>query len=242
MPQTEQARTLCWNNFVKQYPDPDKLDLLPEHKNVLGAWQKFIADHPANTLASQAATQIFNLGRLYEQQKAFKAAAGIYADFAKFAGEQKILSQKVGNRPSVTECASFAEAAAIDMQARKMLSQGAADRKSRSASPPDKLSEEYAAAIAAYKNIIEKNAESSLAGEAINRIMAVAAEYAKLSAGKWPTGFMPICSALKLKLNHPERLQFARGVCQLGAGRFPDHARQILTAISIGGEHTPRRR
>ena len=180
------------------------------------------------------------MGRLYEQQAAFQAAAGIYADFAKFAGGQKILSQKVGDRPSIAERAAFAEAAALDAHARKVLSQWAADRKP-DAPPPDKLSEEFATAIAAYKNFIEKDAESGLAGEAINKIMAVAAEYAKLNAWEVADGIYADLLGSKLKLNHPERLEFARGVCQLGEA-LPDHARQILTAISRRRRTALRRR
>ena len=171
------------------------MDLLPEHKNVLGAWQTFIADHPASTLASQAVTQILNLGRLYEQQGAFKAAAGIYADFAKFAGGQKLLSQKVGNRPSMAEHASLAEAAALDAQARKMLLQWAADRKP-DATPPDKLSEEFVTAIAAYKNFIDKNAEEQPGRRSDQQDHGRGRRIRETAApGKWSTGFMPICSA-----------------------------------------------
>jgi tetratricopeptide (TPR) repeat protein len=234
--QTERAQR-AFDAFIKQYRTPDQWALLPEHKEVLTAWQKFVADHPTGPFASQAVAQVFRVGRLYEQQTAFKVAAGIYADFAKFAAGQKILNQKIGSRPSVAERAVLAEAMALDAHARKLLTRWAADRKPDTP-PPDKMSDEFAAAIAAYKAFVEQNADGPLAGEAVRKVMAVAAEYANYNAWTVADGIYADLLASKLKLSHPERLEFARGLCKLGAA-LPDHARQMLAAISVAEPAAP---
>jgi tetratricopeptide (TPR) repeat protein len=234
--QTERARR-AFDAFVKQYRTPDQWTLLPEHKEVLTAWQKFVADHPTGPFASQAIGQVFGIGRLYGQQTAFKVAAGIYADFAKFAAGQKILAQKTDGRPSIAERAVLAEAMQLDAHARKLLTRWAADRKPDTP-PPDKMSDEFAAAIAAYKAFLEQNADGPLAGDAVQKIMAVAAEYANYNAWSVAEGIYADLLGSKLKLSHPERLEFARGLCKLGAA-LPDHARQMLAAISVGEPAAP---
>ena len=143
--------------------------------------------------APPAAGQIYNLGRVYEQQTAFKIAAGIYADFAKFAAGQKTLSQKTADHSSVAERVAFAEAAASMAHARKLLMRWAADRKP-DAAPPEKLSEEFAAAIAAYKSLIEAYGDGPSVGEAVRKIMAVGRNTRNTTPGPRPTAFMPICS------------------------------------------------
>ncbi|MCC6123821.1 MAG: tetratricopeptide repeat protein [Pirellulales bacterium] len=230
---TEQAQR-AFDVFVKQYRAPDQWSLLPEHKNLLAAWEKFIADHPAGTFVSQAAGQVLNLGQLYERQTAFDVAAGIYAEFAQFAGGQKILSQDVPGRASVAEKVAFAAAAALDAHARKALARWAADRKPEAA-PPEKLSAEFAAAISEYKKFLEKEGDRPSAAAALQKIMAVAAEYAKYNAWDVAEGIYADLLGTKLKLNRPERLEFARGLCRLGPA-LPDHARTMLSAISLG-EH-----
>ena len=55
--------------------------------------------------------------------------------------------------------------------------------------------------------------------------MAVGVEYAKLDA--WEVAESVYADLLDAKLNirRPERLEFARGLCQLGPA-MPDHARR----------------
>jgi tetratricopeptide (TPR) repeat protein len=222
---------LKFEKYVKQYHGSEELQLLPEHKIVLDGWKKFIAAHPASSLVPSVNVPVTGVAQLYEQQNAFLVSAGIYADFGKFAREQKTLSQHVDDRTSVADFAQFAEAAALGGHAHKMLNRWVAERKPDTA-PPDKLSPEFQAAITAYMQVIEANGNGHLAGEAVNRIMGVAAEYARQNAWDVADGIYAQLLNSKLKLNHPERLEFAQGVCRLGAA-MPDHAKQVLSALSI---------
>ena len=152
----------AFNIFVKQYRAPDKLELLPEHKNLLDGVEEIHRRASHRHIGAQMPSRRSSIWDVFTNStRAFKVAAGIYVDFAKFAGEQKILSQKIGDRPSMAEQAAFAEAAALDAQARKALADWAADRKP-DAAPPEKLSEEFAAAIAAYKKFIETDGEQHI--------------------------------------------------------------------------------
>ena len=62
--------------------------------------------------------------------------------------------------------------------------------------------------------------------------MAVALEYAKIDAWDVADGVYADLLKSKLKIRRPERLEFARGLCQLGHA-MPDHAREVLTALSV---------
>ena len=82
--QEDQARREL-ARLLKQYGAAEKIALTPALKTVIAAWTKFITDRPTSPLARQAVEQVFGIGRLFEQQRAFDVAAGVYGDFAKFA-------------------------------------------------------------------------------------------------------------------------------------------------------------
>ncbi|MGA2799156.1 MAG: tetratricopeptide repeat protein, partial [Thermoguttaceae bacterium] len=222
---------LQFSRLAKQYGTADKITMTPGYENALAAWMKFITDHQAGPLTSQAAQRIFAVGQIFERHQAYDVAADVYGKLAKFAAGVKSLSQATPNVPTTVENAEFARAAALDLQARKLLQKAMAQRKDKSAAP-DKISPEFSAAIAAYKDFIGKYNESPLIGEAIAKIMAVGVEYARLDA--WEAAESVYADLLDAKLNirRPERLQFARGLCQLGPA-MPDHAREILSALSL---------
>jgi len=219
--------------LLKQHGAADQAPLTPAFKAVLAAWTKFITDRPSGRMAPQAVERLFGVGRLYEQQGAFAVAAGIYGDLAKFAAGVKVLAQSTPGGASVAERASFTQAAALDALARKVLAKAAAERKADEP-PPAKLSDEFTAAIAAYKGFIEANPESSLVGESINEVLAVAIEYARIDAWDVADSVFADLLTSKLKIRRPERLEFARGVCQLGRA-MPDHAREVLTLLISTG-------
>lgn len=91
---------------LKQFEGSEKIALTPEFKEVLAAWTKWIGDHPASPLASEAVDQALGIGRTFEQYGAFDVAAEVYGDFAKFAAGVKPLAQSAGNQPSAAESAS----------------------------------------------------------------------------------------------------------------------------------------
>ncbi len=235
--QTDRADTR-FARLVKQYGTAEKIALTPEYKTTLAAWMKFIAGYPASPLAAQAVERIFAIAQVFERQQAFTVAAEVYADLAKFAPGVNVLSHSVPNVPSTLQRAEFAQAAALDSQARKILQKAMAQRKDKSL-PPEKISEEFTAAISAYKNFLTNYDESPLIGEAVGKIMAVGVEYAKLDAWDAADSVYADLLASKLNIRRPERLAFARGLCQLGRA-MPDHAREILTALSIIDLHGAR--
>ena len=228
----EQARRELARQW-KQYDAAEKIALTPALKDARDAWKKFIAAQPASPLATAAVERIFAIGTLLEQQGAFAAAAEVYSDLAAFAAADKVLSASAPGVASTLERAEFAAAAALDAQARKDLSKALAERKPDDA-PPAKLSEPFAAANAAYKAFIVAHADSPLVGDALRRAMGIALEYAQRDAWEVAEGVYADLQKAKLSIRRPERLEFARGVCQLGRA-MPAHAKEILTALSSTG-------
>ncbi len=223
------------SRVLKQYRPAQEVPLTPEFKAVLAGWTKLIAELPESPLAAQAAERVFGIARLFEQQGAFSVAAEIYGEFAKFAAGVPTLAQAPPGSTSAVERATFGRAAALDRHARKLLSRALADRKPGEP-PPAKLSDEFAAAIAAYKSFAESHPGSSLAAGAINSILGVALEYARADAWGVAEGIYAELLQSKLPVRRPERLEFARGVCQMGQA-IPDHAREVLTALTAAGLH-----
>lgn len=219
--------------LLKQYGAKEKLELGPMFEQTIAAYTKFVTDRPASPLVSQASNQIFGIGLLFEQQKAFGVAAKVYDSWAKFAVEIKMLTQSPPEKSSPAERAALTMAGALDQQARKALAEAKGLRKSDDP-PPAKLNEEFVAAIAAYMDFIEANPESRLVGEATTKVMSVAYEYAKIDAWEVADAVYADLLASKLKIHHLERLEFARGLCQLGRA-MPEHAREILSMLTSSG-------
>ncbi|HUT13076.1 MAG TPA: tetratricopeptide repeat protein, partial [Thermoguttaceae bacterium] len=223
--------------LLQQYGGSDQIALGPEFQVAIAGWKKFITDRPDSTLVPQATQAVFNVAGLFEQHTAHLVAAEVYADIAQFAAGIDVLSQSLPGRASTAERAAFARATALDAQARKMLAKQMADRKSDDP-PPAKLSEEFAAAIAAYRSFIADHPESSLVSNATSKIMAVAGEYAKIDAWDVADGVFADLLASELDIRRPERLKFARGVCQLGRA-MPGHAREVLATLTSTGLRGP---
>ncbi len=219
--------------MLKQHGAEEKIALSPAFQAVIGRLDEVHRRPAAKPARRGAAEQIFGIAGLFEQHGAHAVAAGVYADFAKFASGVKTLSQSSPNAASVAQHAALAAATALDAQARKVLAKAMADRKADEA-PPAKLSDEFVAAIAAYQGLLEAYPESVLSRETLGRIMVVAMEYAKLDA--WDAADSVYADLLKskLKIRRPERLRFARGLCQLGRA-MPDHAREVLAALGAAG-------
>ncbi len=219
--------------FLKQYGASERIVLTPAFKEAIAAYMKFITDRPGSRFVSPATERIFEIGRLFEQKKAFAVASGVYGGLAKFAAGVKVLSQSAPDKPSAAERATFTSAVALDSQARKMLAEALALRKSDDL-PPAKLSDEFAAAIAAYTGFSETKPDSPLVGDATTKIMSIAHEYAKIDAWDVADGVYADLLKSKLKIRRAERLQFARGLCQLGRA-MPKHAREVLSVLTSGG-------
>lgn len=249
---------------LKQYGAKEKIALTPELKATLDAWTKFIAvgaisnrtgregavenraapksaieNRTYSPLAAQAVEQVFGIGRLFEQQGAPDVAAVVYGDFAKFAAGVKTLSQAAPGTASTTERAALARATALEQHANKALTKAMADHKPGDP-PPAKLSDQFTTAIAAYKDFIAAYTDGPNVGMAIRQIMSIATVYAGHDAWDVADGiYADLQSSLAkgegtLKIRRPERLEFARGLCQLGRA-MPDHAREVLSALGTAG-------
>jgi len=218
--------------LLKQYNASEKLTLTPAFKTVIEAYTKFISECSSSTLRSRAVGKVFRIARLFERHKAYDVAVGVYSDFATFAGKVKALSQVVpGTSSSPVERAMLAAANALDAKARLALSKEMKERKDRKA-PPAEISAEFTAAIKAYKSFIKTNPKSVLLGQAIQKVMAAALEYARV--GAWDVASNIYAGLLEkdLAIHHIERIEFCRGLCQLGKA-MPEHARQTLSTLTL---------
>ncbi|MEE8453041.1 MAG: tetratricopeptide repeat protein [Thermoguttaceae bacterium] len=218
---------------LSKYGASDQIALGPEFQAARDGWKQFITDRPSSPLVSRAVGAIFDIARLFEQHTAHLVAADVYADLMAFASEVEILSQSTPQTPSIAERAAFAQAEALDAHARKLLAKQMAD-KTDDTPAPQKLSDEFAAAIAAYDGLIATYGESPRIGRATLKIMAVALEYAKIDAWEVADSIFADLLASELAIHRPERIEFARGLCQLGPA-MPGHARELLTTLASAG-------
>ncbi len=230
---SDEAARRKFARFLKQYGAAEKITLTPELKTAINGWTKFIEDHPASPMVPQATQKVLAIGGLLQQHNAYDVAVGVYRDFAKFAAGVKVLAQSSPGVPSTAEQAEFTAAGALDAHARKLLAKAAADRQPDDP-PPAKLSGESTAAIAAYRQFIADHPESPLVGEALRKVMSIAYEYAKVDAWDVAGGVYADLLKSDLKISRPERLTFARGLCQLGRA-MPSHAKEMLQALTSAG-------
>jgi len=224
---------------LKQYDGADKIALSAAFKKAIEGYRKFISDHPDSPLVNRAVEAILGVAHLFEGHRAYDVAAGVYRDFAAFAAKVKVLSQAAPGQLSVEQRAGCAAADALLAKARRALQKQIAER-APGAEPPQKISEEFAAAVAAYKDFVKAYPGSPLLGRGIRQIMSAGLEYAK--AGAWDVADAVYADLLQagLALRRPERIEFCRGLCQLGKV-IPDHARKVLEALTTLPSATPMR-
>ena len=230
--QDEEARRGLTRRLA-QYGASDKIVLGAEFQAVIAGYTKFIADRPTSPLVSQATERVFLIGQLFTQRGAHDVAADVYGRFAKFAAGVPILTQSPPGGSSTTQRASYAVATALDTRARTAMAKWAAERKGDDPAP-EKISDEFAAAIASYQAFVETYPDGPLVGTSIGKIMAVALQYAKVDAWGVADSIYEGLLQSKLAIRHPERLKFCRGLAQLGPA-MPDHARQLLATLTAGG-------
>jgi TolA-binding protein len=224
------------NFLLKQYNASERITLTPSFKTAIEAYTKFISECSSAKLRNWAVEKVFRIARHFERHKAYDVAVGVYRDFAVFARKVKVLSQPIPGASNPAERAAFAAATALDAKARLALSKQMKEQKEPKV-PPAKISGEFAAAIKAYKDFIKANPESVLLGRAVEKIMAVALEYAKADAWDVADGIYAELLAKDLAIRRVERIEFCRGLSQLGKA-IPEHAKQVLTTLTL--KETPR--
>ena len=215
------------------YSAREKITLTAEFASVIAEHTKFISDHPSHPLVGRATNGVFVVAQLFEKHKAHHVAAGVYRDFVLFAAKVKQLTDAAPGSTSVAENAAYSYATALENHARQVLAKMLAERKP-DATPPVKLSDEFAAAVDAYKELLSKNPTGPLALSARRQIELVALEYARRDAWDVADGVYAHLVAELKTLRHPERLELARGLCRLGHA-MPHHARRVLRSL-IGGD------
>ena len=225
------------NFLLKQYSASEKLTLTPAFKTAIEAYTKFISECSSSALRSRAVAKVFRIAEHFERYKAYDVAVGVYRDFAAFAGKVKVLSQAAPGASPCGERAVFAAAAALNAKARLALSKQMKERKDPKV-PPAKTSKEFTAAIEAYKNFIKANPKSVLLGRAVGKIMAVGLEYAKVDAWDVADGIYAELLAEDLAIRRVERIEFSRGLCQLGKA-MPQHAKQVLATLTLKEARAP---
>lgn len=205
--------------------------LTPAFNETIAALKQFITDHPASERAHTAADGIFVIGKHFEHHQAWLIAVQIYTDFEVFAKEVDSFKLEIPGRSTYPERASVARATALHARAVHAL-QKWNDENTDDALPPSALSDEFMAAKAAWEKVIADYQQRPVAQMAIGRIMAIANEYSVLNAWDVADSTYAALLALKLPFRSPERLEFARAICQLGKV-LPDHARTVLAALSV---------
>jgi TolA-binding protein len=214
--------------LLKQYNATEKITLTPVFKEAIEAYKNFISEHTSSPLRSQAELSIFKIAEVFVKHKAYDIAVTVYQDFAEFAANVKVLSQAAPGSSSSAERAAFAAAVAMDAKARMALAKEIQDRKE----PPAKISDDFKAAIEVYRNFIKAYPKSILLDRAIEKNMAVALEYAKVSASDVADSIYAELLREVPLIRHGQRIELCRGLCQLGKA-IPDHARQVLTTLTL---------
>jgi tetratricopeptide (TPR) repeat protein len=219
--------------LLKQYKATDKIKLTDKTQAAIALYEKFMSDHATDPLAVRAAEAIFTIASDFEQYGAYDVAAGIDRDFAAFAAKQPVFAQASPGKSSIAEKAAFAAVTVSDVKARaamaKATAKSAQENKGRPV-PPVKISDEFAAAIKAYTEFIAAAPESPFVAQAVLRLNAIALDYARADAWEVADGIYGQILAGKLATGEPERIQFSRGMCQIGKV-MPEHAKEVLGAL-----------
>ena len=219
--------------LLKQYNATDKLTLTDATKASITAYEKFLSDHPADPLAMRAAEAIFAIATSFEQYAAYDVAAGIDRDFGIFAAKNAVLAQSTAGNSSVAEKAAFAAVTVADVKARAAMTKSTAKSAQENkgvAVPPAKISDEFAASIAAYKQFVKASPDSPFVSQAVLRVNAIALDYARADAWDVADGIYAGLLADQWATREPERVEFSRGLCQIGKV-MPDHAKEMLSTL-----------
>ncbi|HEX2973767.1 MAG TPA: tetratricopeptide repeat protein, partial [Tepidisphaeraceae bacterium] len=221
----EQARREL-DRLLKQHDAAEKLTVTPAWQAAIAAYQKFITDHPTSPFVGQATASLLDIAQTFQQQQAYDVAAALYKDVSAFAAKQKVLATTDPAAASIADRAALAAASALDLKARQTLTKALSERKPGSP-PPTKISDEFVATLAAYKDFIKSRPNSPILGTTIQRIAGIAYLYAQSDAWDVADGVYADLLAAGLPLRNAEQFEFSRALCQLGKA-MPEHARQML--------------
>jgi TolA-binding protein len=221
------------SRLLQTFRGREKIAFTPAFETAQTAFEKFITKYSSDPLARQAVEQLFGIGQLFDSHERGQLAAAVYRDIETFAATVDQLGQAEIGQPTTAERAALAAAVALHGDASRALNKQL-EKQPADAPPPEAVSAEFASAIAAYQAVIAKYPNGPLVKTAISQTLAIGLQYAQ--TGAWDVadsvyeGFL----AQKLPLRHPERIEFARAMCQVGKVK-PDHAEKVLSEISQDG-------
>lgn len=216
--------------LLKKYNGKDRIAFGPSFRAAVASYENFIRAYPSDSLRSAAVNRILHIAQTFARYEAFDASVEVYRRMAEFGKKVPVLSQAAPGSVSISEHAEYLATGALDLKARQALSKQLKDRKDKKVSPK-KLSEEFTAAIGAYRAFIKARSKSPLIGSVGMKIMQIGLLYAQADAWGVAEGVYAGILAGGLELHRPERLEFCRGLCQLGRV-MPTHARDILRTLS----------
>ncbi len=223
-------------NQTRRFQGRENMTLTPAVQQALAGFEQFVTDRPTDRLVSQAVTKILSVGKTYENYEKYDTAAQIYANLETFATNNQALQQAKPNTATVAQRTALAVAVAMHVKARRSLAETMKGQPD-DADPPAELSEEFQQAVAAYQAIITKYSDSPLISSAIGKLMEIALQHASVGAWDVAESVYADLQAQQLPLRQPERLDFARALCEMGKV-IPQHARQMLAAITLWERQT----
>ncbi|MBK8096181.1 MAG: tetratricopeptide repeat protein [Planctomycetes bacterium] len=229
--QTELA-VLELSRRLARHDGQRRIEVTPAFRIGLDGYLGFLKAHPSSTLAPHAVDGILQIARTFEQHGAFPPAAQVLGEFAAAAQRIPLTAQADPGGSSAAQRASLGRARALDAEARKALAEQLVQQ-APDAPPPPRLSEQFAAAVAAYREFLVGHPGSVLVGDALAGIMAIGLEYARVGAWEVADSIYTDLLAAGLALEHPEQLAFASGLCKLGPS-MADHVRAVLQAMLLG--------
>ncbi|MGE5607693.1 MAG: tetratricopeptide repeat protein [Bacillota bacterium] len=219
------------DRLLKQHDAARKLTMTPAWQAAIATYEKFITDYPTSPFIDQATSSLLGIAKVFQDRQAYDVAAGLYADISVFAAKQKVLAPINPAGVSVADRAAVAAASTLDLKARQALAKTLSERKPGTP-PPAKISDEFVAAIGAYKEFIKSRPNSPILGSAIRQISSIANEYAQADAWDAAGSIYADLLATGLPLRGIEQLEFSLASCQLGKA-MPEHARQTLAALIV---------
>ena len=215
------------DRLLARHDGQRRIELTPAFRTALDDHLAFLAAHPTSALGQRAVDGILQLAQTFAQHRAFGPAAQVFGEFAAAAAGIPFAAQVEPGGSSLAERTWLARARALDAAARAALAEQLA---LPGAAKPQQLSREFAAAVAAYREFALGHPGSALVGQALAAVMAIGVEHARVDAWDVAEAVYADVLAAGLPLDHPEQLEFARGLCKLGPG-MPDHVRAVLQAM-----------
>ncbi len=215
---------------LQQYEADRQVTITPAYEQALAEYTQFLLDHPDDPLIHRARASIYNIAGMFVGHKAYDVSAGVYRDFAAAAAKVPVFSAGTPDSMSVVQQAQLSAAGTLLAKARNALADAMADMPTPE--PPKEISAEFAAAIAAYKQLLVAHPDTAMvASSALQQIMAVGLDYARVDAWDVAGSVYADVLASELNLHEPQRLKLLGGLCELGKV-MPGHARQMLSALS----------